>query len=188
MPRYYCDTYLTHDSPSVRKQHNAGYKHKANVRSYYQQFGEEQTQSLIHQRIKEHLGQTSVYHQQVGAAYNKHLASLPGNPQRPRLPVLPLPVLPIPGVAPPPLVPGVRPPMLPRPGALGYGMAAPPVAPVMGQPPTASSLPVPLTLNGPETVPGGVAAPGSNAAPSAVSQPMYQPTAGTSSSSTAASS
>lgn len=31
MPRYYCDycdTYLTHDSASVRKQHNAGYKHK----------------------------------------------------------------------------------------------------------------------------------------------------------------
>ncbi|XP_076907676.1 uncharacterized protein LOC143564212 [Bidens hawaiensis] len=31
MPRYYCDycdTYLTHDSPSVKKQHNAGYKHK----------------------------------------------------------------------------------------------------------------------------------------------------------------
>ncbi|MCO5591762.1 hypothetical protein L7F22_045754 [Adiantum nelumboides] len=38
MPRYYCDycdTYLTHDSPSVRKQHNAGYKHKAG----YQQVG-----------------------------------------------------------------------------------------------------------------------------------------------------
>lgn len=31
MPRYYCDycdTYLTHDSPAVRKQHNTGYKHK----------------------------------------------------------------------------------------------------------------------------------------------------------------
>lgn len=75
MPRYYCDycdTYLTHDSPSVRKQHNAGYKHKANVRSYYQQFEEQQTQSLIDQRIKEHLGQTAAF-QQVGAAYNQHL-------------------------------------------------------------------------------------------------------------------
>eukprot|EP00899_Mesostigma_viride_P025579 jgi/Mesvir1/6205/Mv00887-RA.1 len=38
----YCDTYLTHDSASVRKQHNAGYKHKANVRDYYSQFEEEQ--------------------------------------------------------------------------------------------------------------------------------------------------
>ena len=41
MPRYYCDycdTYLTHDSAAVRKQHNSGYKHKANVRNYYMQF------------------------------------------------------------------------------------------------------------------------------------------------------
>ncbi|KAF3945987.1 hypothetical protein CMV_027693, partial [Castanea mollissima] len=66
MPRYYCDycdTYLTHDSPSVRKQHNAGYKHKANVRSYYQQFEEAQTQNFIDQRIKEHLGQTAAFQQ-----------------------------------------------------------------------------------------------------------------------------
>ncbi|RWR92104.1 zinc finger protein [Cinnamomum micranthum f. kanehirae] len=61
--------------PSVRKQHNAGYKHKANVRTYYQQFEEQQTQSLIDQRIKEHLGQTAAFQQQVGATYKKHLAS-----------------------------------------------------------------------------------------------------------------
>ncbi|CAI5513336.1 unnamed protein product [Closterium sp. Naga37s-1] len=63
MPRYYCDycdTYLTHDSPSVRKQHNAGYKHKANVRTYYQQYEEEQTQSLIDQRIRDHLGSVPI--------------------------------------------------------------------------------------------------------------------------------
>ncbi|KAI5429519.1 Multidrug resistance protein 1 [Lathyrus oleraceus] len=62
MPRYYCDywdTYLTHDSPYVRKQHNSGYKHKANVRSYYLQFEEQQTHSLIDQRIKEQLGQSA---------------------------------------------------------------------------------------------------------------------------------
>ncbi|KAF2298591.1 hypothetical protein GH714_024238 [Hevea brasiliensis] len=75
-----------HVRPSVRKQHNAGYKHKANVRAYYQQFEEQQTQSLIDQRIKEHLGQTAAF-QQVGAAYNQHLLA-----QRPRLPVLPTPV------------------------------------------------------------------------------------------------
>ncbi|KAF3450865.1 hypothetical protein FNV43_RR06954 [Rhamnella rubrinervis] len=104
----YCDTYLTHDSPSVRKQHNAGYKHKANVRIYYQQFEEQQTQSLIDQRIKEHLGQAAAFHQ-VGAAYNQHLLA-----QRPRLPVLPTPGMPqIPGTA--PLLPAIRPPVLPRP-------------------------------------------------------------------------
>lgn len=128
--------------PSVRKQHNAGYKHKvltslslsqyiylpvslslsllmklvcelftkiqANVRTYYQQFEEQQTQSLIDQRIKEHLGQAAAF-QQVGAAYNQHLMG-----QRPRLPVLPTPVMPqLPGSS--PLLPGMRPPVLPRP-------------------------------------------------------------------------
>jgi hypothetical protein len=34
----YCNAFLTHDSNSVRKQHNLGFKHKANVRSFYKQF------------------------------------------------------------------------------------------------------------------------------------------------------
>ena len=41
MPRYFCafcDAYLTHDSASVRQQHNLGFKHKANVRAYYAAF------------------------------------------------------------------------------------------------------------------------------------------------------
>lgn len=41
--------------PVVRKQHNTGYKHKANVRNYYMQFEEAQTQDLIDTRIMEHL-------------------------------------------------------------------------------------------------------------------------------------
>ncbi|EPS71185.1 hypothetical protein M569_03575, partial [Genlisea aurea] len=92
----YCDTYLTHDSPSVRKQHNAGYKHKANLRAYYQKFEEQQTQILIDQKIKQHLGQTAVF-QQIGGIYNQHLTAYPGMP--PRLPMMP-----------PQLAPGVRPP------------------------------------------------------------------------------
>ncbi|CAO1315693.1 unnamed protein product [Diamesa tonsa] len=50
MPKYYCDycdTYLTHDSPSVRKTHCTGRKHKDNVKFYYQKWMEEQAQSLI---------------------------------------------------------------------------------------------------------------------------------------------
>ncbi|GFY38891.1 u1 small nuclear ribonucleoprotein C [Trichonephila inaurata madagascariensis] len=50
MPKYYCDycdTYLTHDSPSVRKTHCNGRKHKDNVKFYYQKWMEEQAQSLI---------------------------------------------------------------------------------------------------------------------------------------------
>ncbi|ELK33778.1 U1 small nuclear ribonucleoprotein C [Myotis davidii] len=43
----YCDTYLTHDSPSVRKTHCSGRKHKENVEDYCQKWMEEQAQSLI---------------------------------------------------------------------------------------------------------------------------------------------
>jgi len=57
MPKYYCDycdIYLTHDSPSVRKSHNDGWKHKAQVKAYYSQFLEDETQTLIDQKIKEY--------------------------------------------------------------------------------------------------------------------------------------
>lgn len=50
MPKYYCDycdTYLTHDSPSVRKTHCIGRKHRDNVKFYYQKWMEEQAQHLI---------------------------------------------------------------------------------------------------------------------------------------------
>ncbi|XVF80544.1 hypothetical protein PTKIN_Ptkin15bG0082200 [Pterospermum kingtungense] len=140
--------------PSVRKQHNAGYKHKANVRSYYQQFEEQQTQSLIDQRIKEHLGQAAAF-QQVGAAFNQHLIA-----QRPRLHVLPTPVMPIPGAT--PMVPGFRPPVLPRrvPGAPSMPpMMAPPGAPSL--PGQVNGLPRLPTLS-PTTVPGAATTPTSS--------------------------
>lgn len=50
MPKYfcdYCDAYLTHDSPSVRKTHCAGRKHRDNVKFYYQRWMEDQAQSLV---------------------------------------------------------------------------------------------------------------------------------------------
>lgn len=49
MPKFccdYCDTYLIHDSPSVRKAHCSGRKYKVNVEDYYQKWMEEQAQSL----------------------------------------------------------------------------------------------------------------------------------------------
>ncbi|XP_059656882.1 U1 small nuclear ribonucleoprotein C-like isoform X2 [Cornus florida] len=159
MPRYYCDycdTYLTHDSPSVRKQHNSGYKHKANVRTYYQQFEEQQSQSLLDQRIKEHLGQTGAY-PQVGVAYNQ---------LRPHFPVLPHPVLPIAGnthiPVNSPLPIGFRPPVLPRPPTGTQGYVSAPVMPPMVGPPGAppsypsqvNGLPRPPTVNPPTMVPG----------------------------------
>ncbi|CAM9237254.1 unnamed protein product, partial [Heterosigma akashiwo] len=44
MPRYYCDycdTYLTHDSAQGRKQHNRGWKHRENVKQYYEGYQQE---------------------------------------------------------------------------------------------------------------------------------------------------
>lgn len=148
MPRYYCDycdTYLTHDSPSVRKQHNAGYKHKANVRSYYQQFEEQQTQSLIDQKVKEHLGQAG--YQQVGAAFHQHLTVMQAGQYRPpiSLPVLHPPTLPVPGS-----VPGaIRPPVLPRPPLPSPGYGAPPGLRPPGMDMNGMSRPQPTSLTPP---------------------------------------
>jgi U1 small nuclear ribonucleoprotein C len=50
MPKYYCDycdTFLTHDSPSVRKTHCQGRKHKDNVKYYFQKWMENEAQTLI---------------------------------------------------------------------------------------------------------------------------------------------
>ncbi|RUS15202.1 U1 zinc finger-domain-containing protein [Endogone sp. FLAS-F59071] len=52
MPKYYCeycDIYLTHDSASVRKAHNAGKNHLLNVRTYYAELGQDKAQALIDQ-------------------------------------------------------------------------------------------------------------------------------------------
>ena len=113
MPKYfcdYCDTYLTHDSPSVRKTHCAGRKHKENVKFYYQKWMEEQAQNLI---------------DATTAAFKAGKLPNAGHPHG--------------GVAIPPpgaggMPPGPPPPMMmappPRPG-----MGPPPGAPPMGMPP-----------------------------------------------------
>jgi U1 small nuclear ribonucleoprotein C len=53
MPKYYCDycdVFLAHDSRSVRKLHNSGWKHKMNVKAYYGQFISDPTQILMDQK------------------------------------------------------------------------------------------------------------------------------------------
>ncbi|KAG6552645.1 hypothetical protein Mapa_005592 [Marchantia paleacea] len=163
MPRYYCDycdTYLTHDSPSVRTQHNAGYKHKANVRAYYQQFEEQQTQSLIDQKVKEHLGQTAAG---GGTAFQQHLAALQAGQFKP--PILGT----APGVLPsaqPPLLPNIRLPVLPPPTSSGQGYGNPPGGPYQYRPNAAggaqpNGMPAPPTLT-PPGAPTRQAAPPSN--------------------------
>ncbi|MCO5583648.1 hypothetical protein L7F22_037561 [Adiantum nelumboides] len=145
MPRYYCDycdTYLTHDSPSVRKQHNQGYKHKANVRSYYQQFEEQQTQSLIDQKVKEHLHMGGGFMMQPGA-------------YRPPPMMRPL-SLPVPGSNPalnmPSMLPPGRPLMPPMGANTGY-MTPPAFRPPPGAGSQGNGLPLPPAM-APTSAPG----------------------------------
>ncbi|CAO3590111.1 unnamed protein product [Absidia cylindrospora] len=52
MPKYYCeycDVFLTHDSPSVRKGHNAGKNHLMCVRAYYEEIGQDKAQAIINE-------------------------------------------------------------------------------------------------------------------------------------------
>ncbi|XP_043573581.1 U1 small nuclear ribonucleoprotein C [Chiloscyllium plagiosum] len=121
MPKYYCDycdTYLTHDSPSVRKTHCEGRKHKENVKDYYQKWMEEQAQSLI---------------DKTTAAFRQ--GKIP--PTAP----FPAPAGPPPGgaaIPPPPGNVGVPPP---RPAILpGPPMGGPPMMPMMGPAPPGMML------------------------------------------------
>ncbi|XP_074605100.1 small ribonucleoprotein particle U1 subunit C [Brevipalpus obovatus] len=105
MPKYYCDycdTYLTHDSPSVRKTHCSGRKHKENVRFYYQKWMEERAQSLIDATTAAFTAQKMATKPQVSAV-----------PPAPTFnPMIPPPSL----MVPPPMIPpnmiptGMRPP------------------------------------------------------------------------------
>ncbi|KAI8580182.1 hypothetical protein K450DRAFT_238553 [Umbelopsis ramanniana AG] len=96
MPKYYCeycDIFLTHDSSSVRKAHNAGKAHVANVRNYYAELGQDKAQSIIDEITKAYEG-----------------AGGPGG--------IPAQYA---GYPPPPMFggPGFRPPMGPPPGMRG---------------------------------------------------------------------
>ncbi|KAL1430741.1 hypothetical protein MTO96_002344 [Rhipicephalus appendiculatus] len=139
MPKYYCDycdTYLTHDSPSVRKTHCNGRKHKENVKFYYQKWMEEQAQNLIDATtaaFKAGKIQSSQFQAKplTGAMIPPPAALQPGPPQR--MPLVGPPHMgPMPGPMPgayarsyaydgtpwtnaPPnmMMPGMRPPMGP---------------------------------------------------------------------------
>ncbi|XP_070564705.1 U1 small nuclear ribonucleoprotein C-like [Ptychodera flava] len=161
MPKYYCDycdTYLTHDSPSVRKTHCQGRKHKENVKIYYQKWMEEQAQNLIDQT-------TAAF--QAGKIANNPFPNAgppprgamipppnnygpPGGPPQPGGPP------PGPGAPPPPMM--GPPPMMMPPGAGGRPMGPPggplpmmpglPMMPPMGPGGPMGPGPMPPTQNG----------------------------------------
>eukprot|EP00092_Neocalanus_flemingeri_P002989 GFUD01003197.1.p1 GENE.GFUD01003197.1~~GFUD01003197.1.p1 ORF type:complete len:136 (-),score=18.19 GFUD01003197.1:109-516(-) len=128
MPKYfcdYCDTYLTHDSPSVRKTHCAGRKHKENVKFYYQKWMEEQAQNLIDATTAAFKSGKLSTHPHIGPAvpppsvappFNGHM--LQPMAMRPP-PHMGMPPNFPPGMVPPNgMVPGMRPPMGIHPGGM----------------------------------------------------------------------
>uniref|UniRef100_U5EYA2 U1 small nuclear ribonucleoprotein C n=1 Tax=Corethrella appendiculata TaxID=1370023 RepID=U5EYA2_9DIPT len=125
MPKYYCDycdTYLTHDSPSVRKTHCTGRKHKDNVKFYYQKWMEEQAQNLI--------DATTAAFKAGKIAQNPFAVPKPNvaiPPPPIQLPPRPGMIPGMPGGPPPMMMPGgpMAPPMM--------GMRPPPMMP-MGMP------------------------------------------------------
>ena len=119
MPKYYCDycdTFLTHDSPSVRKTHCDGRKHKENVKFYYQKWMEDEAQRLID-------ATTDAF----------KMGKLPGGPPRPGPGgvSIPPPMNMRPGMPGPP--PGMHPGMAPPQGMPPFGMP-PGMRPPMGPP------------------------------------------------------
>ncbi|XP_072022552.1 U1 small nuclear ribonucleoprotein C-like [Amphiura filiformis] len=157
----YCDTYLTHDSPSVRKTHCNGRKHKENVRIYYQKWMEEQAQSLI--------DKTTEAYQQGKIPHNPFPGAKPGQegppgvgpPQRT---MVPPPANYGPAGGPPrpmgPGGPGLPPPLMgPPPPGMMMGPPGPrgpmlrPMGPPMMMPPMGPGGPLlqrpPTVQNGP---------------------------------------
>jgi U1 small nuclear ribonucleoprotein C len=125
--------------PSVRKQHNAGFKHKANVRAYYLQFEQQETEDMLEKKMAANMA--LAMRPGFGAP-----AVLPGTPALPRAGLvrphigggmgggMPPVNMPPAGLAPP--LAGLRPPP----------HAAPP--PGMGMPPPGMGDPH-LALPGP---------------------------------------
>lgn len=141
MPKYYCDycdTYLTHDSPSVRKTHCTGRKHRDNVKFYYQKWVEEQAQHLI--------DATTAAFKAGKIAPNPFAAPPPKlgvnipppnqlGPPRPGMMPSGMPPVMIPAMMPPGMM-GMRPPIMGPMGQMNNMMGPPPMPmrPPMGPP------------------------------------------------------
>ncbi|KAF0991309.1 hypothetical protein HZS_4900, partial [Henneguya salminicola] len=129
----YCETYLTHDSPSVRKTHGQGKKHKENVRCYYNRWVDDQSQVLINKIVNLYEKQMNPYKLGKGPVQpTSHFV----NPMVPP-PLLPPPTgVPLPDgsmpmrpfMPPMPHMPGM-PPMMPPPFRMPMPMGQPPFPP-----------------------------------------------------------
>ncbi|XP_063237437.1 U1 small nuclear ribonucleoprotein C [Bacillus rossius redtenbacheri] len=147
MPKYYCDycdTYLTHDSPSVRKTHCQGRKHKDNVKFYYQKWMEEQAQHLIDATtaaFKAGKIASNPFASSKGAAIPPPSGMTHGGPPRPPGPVH----------GPPQQGPGMMGPPGMHQGHMGPMMMGPhgPMPPMMGMRPPMMGPMMPMGPMGP---------------------------------------
>ncbi|XP_055978396.1 U1 small nuclear ribonucleoprotein C-like [Sorex fumeus] len=147
MPKFYCDycdIYVTHDSPSVRKTHCSIRKHKENVKDCYQKWMEEQAQSLIDNTTAAFqqgtIPSTPFSAPPLAGAMIPPPPSLSG-PRHPGMmpaphkgdpPMMPMMGPPPPGMMPVGPVPGTRPPMGGHmPMMPGSPMMRPPAHPMM---------------------------------------------------------
>jgi len=170
MPKYfcdYCDTYLTHDSPSVRKTHNNGRKHKDNVKFYYSKWMEDQAQALIDQTIKQ--AEKSAKSQPNMPAIAGGMGAPPPMAMPPMGMGMP-PMMPMMGMRPPMMAGGGPPMMMPGGGAPPMGGPPPsmmpggqkrPGGPMDGPPNQRPMLggPPPMGGGGPPGMPGGMQRP-----------------------------
>ncbi|KAI8997481.1 U1 zinc finger-domain-containing protein [Pilobolus umbonatus] len=162
MPKYYCeycDIFLTHDSSSVRKAHNAGKNHILNVRNYYAEISQDKAQAIIDDITRAYESASAVLPAQysgypqppyggIGAGFGgppppNVFGNRPPPPHMMPRPGFPFPppgqfMAPPPGFRPPP--PGQRPP--PNHAMFGGNNSAPPPPPPPGfynnQPPNSS--------------------------------------------------
>jgi U1 small nuclear ribonucleoprotein C len=115
--------------PSVRKQHNAGFKHKANVRAYYLQFEQQETEDMLEKKMAANMAIA------MQPSFGQP-AVLPGTPALPRAGLVRphMGGMPggMPGGAMPPIA-GLRPPPS---GPLPVGMQPPPAGLHMPGPPS----------------------------------------------------
>ncbi|KAG0249993.1 hypothetical protein BG011_008734 [Mortierella polycephala] len=136
MPKYYCDycdIFLTHDSSSVRKAHNAGRNHLINVKTYYSELSPESTGSVLEAITKAYAESGAVVPPQysgypqiptLGGHYNPYgRPSFPGMPPNGMPPRPPHPSM---FMRPPPGAPGVPPHLPPPPPGFPAGAPFPP--------------------------------------------------------------
>lgn len=50
----YCDVYLTHDAPRVRRDHNAGWKHAAQVKAHFMSKNQDKMARQVGEIVKDY--------------------------------------------------------------------------------------------------------------------------------------